>query len=107
LKYRLVLERLEELANKEFAPIHIIGGGTKNRLLNQFAADATNRVVVTGPVEATAIGNVLMQAIGMNHLGSLTDAREVVRLSFEPEIYEPKRTADWDEAYTRLQKVMK
>jgi hypothetical protein len=47
-----------------------------------------------------------MQAIGMNHLSSLTEAREVVRLSFEPEIYEPKRTADWDEAYARLKKVM-
>ena len=64
LKYRWVLERLEELTGKQFAPIHIIGGGTKNRLLNQFAADATERVVVTGPVEATAIGNILMQAIG-------------------------------------------
>jgi len=107
LKYRLVLERLEELTGKHLDPIHIIGGGTKNRLLNQFTADATNRVVVTGPVEATAIGNILMQAIGMKHLSSLVEAREVVRLSFEPEIYEPKRSADWDDAYARLQKVMK
>ena len=65
LKYRLVLERLEELTGKHFDPIHIIGGGTKNRLLNQFAAECTGRVVITGPVEATAIGNVLMQAIGL------------------------------------------
>jgi rhamnulokinase len=107
LKYRRVLMRLEELANKKFAPIHIIGGGTKNLLLNQFTADATNRVVVTGPVEATAIGNVLMQAIGMNHLSSLAEAREVVRLSFEPEVYEPKQIADWDEAYARFEKVTK
>ena len=60
-----------------------------------------------GPVEATAIGNILLQAIGMKHLGSLADAREVVRASFEPEIYEPKHTPDWDEAYSRLQKVIK
>jgi rhamnulokinase len=106
LKYRLVLARLEELANKRFAPIHIIGGGTKNRLLNQFTADATNRVVVTGPIEATAIGNVLIQAIGMKHLSSLSEAREVVRLSFEPEVYEPRQTEDWDEAYSRFQKVI-
>jgi len=106
LKYRLVLERLEELTGKHLDPIHIIGGGTKNRLLNQFTADSTGRTVITGPVEATAIGNILMQAIGMKHLGSLAEAREVVRASFEPEIYEPKRTADWDEAYSRLQKVM-
>jgi len=107
LKYRLVLERLEELSGKHLDPLHIIGGGTKNRLLNQFTADSTGRTVITGPVEATAIGNILMQAIGMKHLGSLAEAREVVRVSFEPEIYEPKRTTDWDEAYVRLQKVMK
>jgi rhamnulokinase len=107
LKYRLVLERLEELTKKHLAPIHIIGGGTKNRLLNQFTADATCRTVITGPVEATAIGNILMQAIGLKHLGSLAEARQVVRASFKPEVYEPQKTADWDEAYSRFQKVMK
>ena len=106
LKYRLVLERLEELIGRRLDPIHIIGGGTKNRLLNQFTADATNRVVVTGPVEATAIGNILMQAIGIKHVASLTEAREIVRTSFEPEVYEPKQTADWQEAFALLQKVM-
>jgi rhamnulokinase len=107
LKYRWVLERLEELTGKRFAPIHIIGGGTKNRLLNQFTADATCRTVVTGPVEATAIGNILMQAIGLKHLGSLAEARSVVRTSFTPEVYEPQKAADWDAAYARLQKVIK
>ena len=106
LKYRLVLERLEELSGKHLDPLHIIGGGTKNKLLNQFTADSTGRTVITGPVEATAIGNILMQAIGMKHVGSLAEAREVVRVSFEPEIYEPHRKADWDEAYSRLQKMM-
>ena len=105
LKYRLVLERLEELTGKRFDPIHIIGGGTKNKLLNQFAADSTGRTVVAGPVEATAIGNILMQSIGTKHLGSLADAREVVRASFEPEIYEPKHNAEWAEAYSRLKKL--
>jgi rhamnulokinase len=107
LKYRWVLQRLEELTGKHLDPIHMIGGGTKNRLLNQFAADATCRTVVTGPVEATAIGNVLMQAIGLKHLGSLAEAREVVRASFTPEVYEPQKAADWDGAYARLQKVIK
>jgi rhamnulokinase len=107
LKYRLILERLEELTGKHLAPIHIVGGGAKNSLLSQFTADATGRTVITGPVEATAIGNILMQAIGMNHLGSLAEAREVVQASFEPEMYEPERTAEWDEAYSRLQRVMK
>ena len=104
LKYRLVLDRLEELTGKRFDPIHIIGGGTKNKLLNQFAADATGRTVIAGPVEATAIGNILMQSIGMKHLGALADAREIVRTSFEPEIYEPNHNVDWAEAYSRLKK---
>jgi rhamnulokinase len=107
LKYRLVLERLEELTGKHLEPLYIIGGGTKNRLLNQFTADSTGRTVIAGPVEATAIGNILMQAIGLKHLDSLTEAREVVRSSFEPEVYEPNHNADWDEAYFGLQKVMK
>ena len=106
LKYRWVLEKLEELAGKQFAPIHIIGGGTKNRLLNQFTANATNRVVVTGPVEATAIGNVLMQSIGLGHLGSLSEARAVVRASFEVEEYQSAQHDHWDEPYSRLLKLL-
>jgi len=106
LKYRLILERLEELSGKHLTPLHVIGGGTKNKLLNQFTADSVGRTVITGPVEATAIGNILMQAIGMKHLSSLSEAREIVHASFEPEIYKPNRKADWDEAYFRLQKVM-
>ena len=102
LKYRWVLERTEELSDKQLTPIHIIGGGTKNRLLNQFTADATNCTVVTGPVEATAIGNVLMQAIGLGHLGSLAEARDVVRNSFDVEEYHPSNRDSWDEAYQKL-----
>jgi rhamnulokinase len=106
LKYRFVLERLEELTGKHPDLIHIIGGGTKNRLLNQFASDATSRAVVAGPVEATAIGNILMQGIGLKQIGSLEEARSVVRASFSPEIYEPQRAPGWDEAYSRLQKLI-
>jgi rhamnulokinase len=106
LKYRLVLVRLEELTGKRLDPIHIIGGGTRNRLLNQFTADATCRVVIAGPVEATAIGNVLMQAIGLKQLGSLAEARCVVLKSFTPEVYEPQNTAAWDAAYSRLRELI-
>ena len=102
LKYRWVLERLEELTGKHLDPIHIIGGGTKNRLLNQFTADSTGRTIITGPIEATAIGNVLMQAIGLGHLNSLDDARAVVRASFTPETYLPFNKDGWDEAYDKL-----
>lgn len=102
LKYRWVLERTEELSGKRLEPVHIIGGGTKNRLLNQMTADATDRTVVTGPVEATAIGNVLMQAIGLGQLGSLADAREVVRNSFDVEEFHPDSPTGWDDAYGKL-----
>lgn len=106
LKYRWVLERTEELSDKQLDPIHIIGGGARNSLLNQFTADATGRKVVTGPVEATAIGNVLMQAIGLGHLNSLAEAREVVRYSFDVEDYHPGNRDGWDEAYEKLLELL-
>ena len=102
LKYRWVLERLEELEARRFSPIYIIGGGTRNRLLNQFTANATQREVLAGPVEATAIGNVLMQAIGLGRLGSLAEARAVVRTSFEVEEFHPDGHDGWEEAYEKL-----
>ncbi len=106
LKYRWVLERLEEMLGYRLEPIHIIGGGTQNQLLNQFTADATNRSVVAGPVEATAIGNVLMQAVALGHLKSLDEARAVVRYSFQPETYEPHPSEHWDAAYQKLLSIL-
>jgi rhamnulokinase len=105
LKYRWVLSCLEELQGKRLEAVHIVGGGTQNTLLNQFAADATDRPVITGPIEATATGNILMQAIALGHLGSLDDARQVVRNSFEVTTYEPQNSAAWDAAYERYLKV--
>lgn len=102
LKYRLTLSHLEELCGKRFEPIHIIGGGTRNRLLNQLTADCCERTVVAGPVEATATGNILMQAISLGHLDSLGDARAVVRRSFAVETYHPTIFAGWDEAFAKL-----
>ena len=107
LKYRWVLERLEEMLGYRLEPIHIIGGGTKNRLLNQLTADATNRSVVTGPIEATAIGNVLMQAVALGHLKSLDEARAVVRHSFKPETYEPQTSAEWNVVYEKLLNLLR
>jgi len=103
LKYRWVLERMEEITGRRFSVLHIVGGGTQNRLLSQFAADATGRPVVTGPIEATATGNILLQALALGHLGSLDEVRAVVRNSFEVETFEPGNRAGWDEAYERLQ----
>lgn len=107
LKYRLVLERLETLTGKHLTPLYIIGGGTKNRLLSQLTADCIHRPVIAGPVEATAIGNLLMQAITLGHLSNLGEARAVVRNSFDVETFRPGNFAGWDEAYAKLLKLTK
>ena len=101
-KYRWVLEKLETMLGRRLGVIHIVGGGSQNRLLCQLAADATRRPVVAGPVEATAAGNVLMQALARGRLGTLDEVREVVRRSFDVERYEPGAAAGWDEAYARF-----
>jgi len=88
-RYRQVLESLETLAGRRFDAIHIVGGGSRNRLLNQLVANATGRTVIAGPSEATAIGNLLTQAIGAGELSGLAEAREVVRRSFAVEMYRP------------------
>lgn len=107
MRYRWVLERLEELAGHRLDTIHIVGGGCQNTLLCQLAADACNRAVVAGPVEATAIGNVLVQAIGLGLLGSLADGRAVVRRSFEVRTFEPREHERWNEPYRRFLQMIK
>ena len=86
-RYRQVLDSLETLAGRRFNVIHIVGGGSRNSLLNQLVANATRRTVVAGPTEATAIGNVLIQAIGAGALSGLEEARAVVRRSFEVQVF--------------------
>jgi len=99
LEYRWVAERLEKLLGKRLPVIHIIGGGSQNRLLNQFTADATGREVIAGPVEATAIGNLLVQALGLGLLSSLPEARLIVRNSFDVTHYQPGERSAWEDAY--------
>jgi rhamnulokinase len=102
LKYRWVLEKLEEVAGCSLDPIHIIGGGTKNTLLNRFTAEATGRRCVTGPVEATAVGNILMQAVALQRIPSIQAGRSMVRASFPVQVYEPETHKGWVEAYQKL-----
>jgi rhamnulokinase len=85
-----VLETLETLTGRTIRTIHIVGGGSRNRLLNQLAADTTGRRVVAGPVEATAAGNALTQAMGAGDIDSLDELRDVVRRSFEVEEFLPR-----------------
>jgi rhamnulokinase len=105
LEYRWVAERLDEIAGRRLAAIHILGGGSRNGLLNQLAADATGREVVTGPVEATALGNVLVQALALGMLGSVAEGRELIARSFELGRYAPRADARWEAAYAQYLEV--
>jgi len=105
LKYRLVLEQLGEITGRNPEVIHIIGGGTKNRLLCQFTADATGRKVVAGPAEGTAVGNILMQAKACGYLNTLKEIREVVVNTFEVEQYHPTNIEDWNNTYQRFREI--
>lgn len=102
LKYRYVLELLENLTGRAYKEIHIVGGGAKNRLLNQFTADATGRTVIAGPVEATALGNIGVQMLGTGAVRSLRDVRSVIARSFPNKVFEPHGHELWDQAYTRF-----
>lgn len=106
LKYRLVLDYLEQLVGNPLKTIHMVGGGVQNRMLCQFAADACQRSVVAGPVEATAMGNVLMQAIGSGHLSSIDEARRLVRSASDIRTYEPRPRGRWDEGFERLRRLV-
>ncbi len=88
-RYFQVLQGLESLTGRKIRTIHIVGGGSRNRLLNQLVAGITGCRVISGPVEATAAGNVLVQAIGAGEVKDLDAAREIVRQSFEIEVFEP------------------
>ena len=107
LKYRFQLERLETLLGKRVHTVHIIGGGAQNTLLCQFTADATGKRVVAGPVEATALGNVVLQALALGHIASLDEGKQVIRRSFMTTVYEPCDGAQWDEAYARWMNVLR
>jgi rhamnulokinase len=104
LRYQSVLECLEQVGGKRVEVIHIVGGGSRNSLLNQFTADACNRPVVAGPVEATVLGNVLMQTRASGEIGSLAELRSVVRDSTEVRTFEPRQghLTAWQEARSQL-----
>jgi rhamnulokinase len=102
LKYRWVLDRLEEVLRMRAVVIHVVGGGSRNALLCQFTADATHRHVVAGPDEAATSGNVIVQAIARGHLRTLAEGREIIRASYPLKEYEPAEKEGWDELYDRF-----
>ena len=100
LKYALVIRDIERVTNRTIARVRVIGGGSKNRLLNQFTADATGKQVIAGPAEATALGNIAVQMAATGAVASLEDARTVIDRSFPVEIFEPRDTARWARYFT-------
>ncbi len=105
LLYRRTLEQLEVITGHPVTTLHIVGGGSQNLLLNQFSANATGRTVIAGPAEATATGNILIQALALGQLKDLAELRQVVRNSFAVQTYQPQDGAVWATAYERFQKL--
>jgi rhamnulokinase len=106
LKCRRVLGKLEEVVGGSLSTIHMVGGGVQNRLLCQWTADACARRVVAGPVEATAVGNIVTQAMAVGAVDSLAEARRMIARSFQPAEYQPHPSSAWDDAYVRLQNII-
>jgi sugar (pentulose or hexulose) kinase len=106
LKYRMVKESLAGVTGKPVEKVYIVGGGSQNKLLNQFAADAMGCPIVAGPVEATSIGNILMQLYALGRLRSLAECRALVRRSFETNVFVPEETTRWDAAFMRFKTIL-
>jgi len=106
-RYRDAIEKLSEIRGRVPAVIHVIGGGGRNRLLNQFVANATGLPLIVGPFEATSAGNILMQMIALGDLTNLEEGRELMRRSFQTESYFPQDEVTWTENYQRYLAQMK
>jgi rhamnulokinase len=105
LEYRLSIEQIVEVTGRTFPVIHVVGGGAQNELLNQCTANATGMRLIAGPTEATALGNILVQAMAVGHVASLAEGRRLVRRSVETHEFEPVDTALWEFAYDRYVKL--
>jgi rhamnulokinase len=106
LKYKYTLEQMESITGRRIEKLHIIGGGANNEMLNQFTADALGIPVLAGPAEATAIGNILMQAKALQVVDSLKDIRQVVRNSFDVKTYVPSAVQEWNQAWEKFKKLI-
>ncbi|HAS81113.1 MAG TPA: rhamnulokinase [Verrucomicrobia bacterium] len=102
LKYRLVNEQICKTSGTKTNVVHIVGGGSKNVMLNQFTADALGVPVVAGPEEATAVGNLMVQAVGLGLIRTMQDALPIIRQAFPIRDYKPQATGAWDNAYSRF-----
>ena len=104
MKYRYFLNLLVKVSGKEVKKLHVLGGGSRNRLLNQFCANAMQIPVVAGPTEATSIGNAMAQLITLGEIGNLQEAREIIVGSSALDYFEPQQGELWNEQFERYQK---
>jgi sugar (pentulose or hexulose) kinase len=104
LKYKETLETLQQMSRQRVEVIHIMGGGSQNELLNQMTADATGLPVYAGPIEATVLGNALVQLISLGEIDDLAQGRQVVATSVDEKRYEPQYSAPWQDAYDRFRR---
>jgi sugar (pentulose or hexulose) kinase len=107
LKYRYVIESLEDITGKTYNSIHIVGGGVKDKILCSFTAQACKKDVVAGPVEATAIGNIAIQVAALENITTATQVREIIKNSFNTQVYQSSSNAEWEEAYSRFCRIIK
>ncbi len=107
LKYRLVLDELGRASGRRIELVHVIGGGARNAVLCQFTADATGLPVLAGPAEATAVGNIMVQAVGLGRVPSFAAMRRIIRESFEIRRYEPRQGAAWRAACERFRNIIR
>lgn len=104
-RYRYTIEGMEKVTGQKYNVVNIVGGGIKDKMICQFTANATKRAVHAGPVEATSIGNVLVQAMAMGAIKDLNEGRAAVRNSFDITVYEPQNSDAWDAAYEKWKKI--
>jgi len=107
LKYRYVNETINRVTGTETEAVHIVGGGSNNDMLNQFTADSVGVPVLAGPKEATAVGNLMVQAIGAGIIPDLKAAMPLIKSAFPIKTFKPQNTAAWDAAYARFTKLLK
>ena len=105
LKYRFILELIQSLTKKKIEVLHIVGGGAQNRLLSQFTADAAQVIVKTGPTEATALGNIIVQGMASGFPANLKEGRDLIASSFPSVTYHPEKSDEWNKVYQRYKKL--
>ncbi|KAA6321558.1 L-Rhamnulokinase [termite gut metagenome] len=106
LTYKDTLDNIKALAPFSIERLHVIGGGSQNKLLNQFTANAINMPVIAGPSEATAIGNIMLQAKALGAVNNLNDIREIIRTSVNPETVMPYKEQVWEKAYQQFTDIL-